>query len=559
MGATWTLIDLAGSVALLLWGVHMVQTGLQRAYGPALRRLLARWGQSRIPAFAAGLAVTAVLQSSTATGLMVMAFAADGLLEVPAALATMLGANVGTTLIVQVLSFDVARVAWLFVLLGVVMFRRARATRTRDLGRVAIGLGLMLIALERVLGMITPFEDQPDLRVLLGGLATDPGMGVLAAAVLTWAAHSSVAIVLLIMSLAATNVVPPDAAFAMVLGANLGTSINPILEGAGESAPARRVAYGNMAGRVVGCLAVLAVLDPLGRWIMELEPNPARAVADFHTGFNLVLAVLFLPLIKPWAGLLSRWLPAGPQKQDPGQPIYLQQAGRAAPAVALAAAAREALRMADTLEEMLAGTRTALLTDDRKAIQATRKMDDILDRLNASIKAYLLALDDEALTPEDHRRLAQILTFTTNLEQAGDVIEENLMSHAAKRLKGGFTFSEAGKAEILRVIDRVQANVRAATGVFMTEDLRAARALAAEKAVFREMIGAATAAHLARLREGRLDTAGTSALHLDILSDLKRVNDHLVGGAAYPVLEKAGELLPTRVRAEEAESGANAT
>ncbi|MBX5472924.1 MAG: Na/Pi cotransporter family protein, partial [Acetobacteraceae bacterium] len=159
----------------------------------------------------------------------------------------------------------------------------------------------------------------------------------------------------------------------------------------------------------------------------------------------------------------------------------------------------------------------------------------------------------------DHRRLAQILTFTTNLEQAGDVIEENLMSHAAKRLKGGFTFSEAGKAEILRVIDRVQANVRAATGVFMTEDLRAARALAAEKAVFREMIGAATAAHLARLREGRLDTAGTSALHLDILSDLKRVNDHLVGGAAYPVLEKAGELLPTRVRAEEAESGANAT
>ncbi len=554
MAGTLTLVDLAGAVALLLWGVHMVQTGIQRAYGPALRRVLAHAGAWRLPAFGAGLAVTAVLQSSTATGLMVSAFAADGLIELIPALAAMLGANVGTTLIVQLLSFDVSSMAMLLVLLGVVMFRSGAATRARDLGRVFIGLGLMLLALHAVIDVITPYEDQPSLRMLLGALATDPGMDVLAAAVLTWAAHSSVAVVLLVMSFAAKGVIPPDAAFAMVLGANLGTSINPVLEGASGSPAAKRVPFGNLAGRLLFCLIVLATLAPLGRVLVQIEPDPGRAVADFHTGFNLALAVILLPLLGPWSALLTRWLPASAASSDPGEPAYLPTALRSSPPVALAAAAREGLRMADALEAMLAGPRAALLSDDRAAISGTRRLDNVLDRLNRAIKGFLIGMDTDALAPADHRRVAQILAFTTNLEQAGDVVEENLMSHAAKRQRLGLAFSEAGCADMLRMIDRLAANLRTAAGVFMSEDLRAARLLAAEKAVFREMEREATAAHLARLREGRLDTAATSALPLDGISDLKRINDHLVRGAAYPVLENAGELLATRLRTEEPEA-----
>jgi len=196
MGATLSLLNLAGAIALLLWGVHMVQSGVQRAFGPDLRRFLARALGNRVRAAAAGLGVTAILQSSTATGLMVASFAASGFVALVPALAVMLGANVGTTLIVQALSFDVSRLSPLLLLAGVVMFRTG-GTRTRDVGRVAIGLGLMLIALSQLLEIVTPYEDVPSLRILMGGIATDPLISLAFGALLAWAAHSSVAIVLL--------------------------------------------------------------------------------------------------------------------------------------------------------------------------------------------------------------------------------------------------------------------------------------------------------------------------------------------------------------------------
>src|SRR5206468_627804 len=260
MDTTLTLINLAGSIALLLWGVHMVQSGIPRAFGPHLRRFLGRTLRGRVPAFLAGLGVTAVLQSSTATGLMVASFAAGGLVDLVPALAVMLGANVGTTLIVQLLSFDIGHVAPLFVLIGVILFRRSFASRTRDLGRAAIGLGLMLLALQQLLGLLVPYEDMPSLRLLMGAIVTQPVIAVIIAAAVTWAAHSSVATVLLTMSLAAQGVVPPHAAFALVLGANLGTALNPLLEGAAGGDPAaKRVPVGNLLNRLAGVALGLAM------------------------------------------------------------------------------------------------------------------------------------------------------------------------------------------------------------------------------------------------------------------------------------------------------------
>lgn len=546
-----TLIDLAGAVALLLWGLRMVQTGIQRAYGPRLRGVLGAALRNRGRAFLAGLGVTAVLQSSTATGLMVSGFAAGGLVELAPALAVMLGANVGTTLIVQLLSVDISLLSPTLILVGVVMFRRGQATRTRDLGRVAIGLGLMLLALHQLLGLVTPYEDAPSLRLLLGAVATQPVLDVLLAAALTWAAHSSVAVVLLVMSLAARGVVPPDAAFALVLGANLGSAINPVLEsGAGDGPAAKRLPLGNLLNRAIGCVIALAALPWLGRLAVTLEPDNARAVADFHTAFNLVLAFVFLPFLSPYAALLRRLLPHRITTADPGRPLYLDDAARETPIVALGAAAREALRLADVLEAMLHALRDALEKGDRNRIGEAKRLDDVLDTLNAAIKAYLVSLDPEAMTDPDHRRLAEILAFSTNLEHAGDVIERNLAGHAAKRLKRGLCFSPEGQEELGRIMDRLVANLRAAASVFMTEDPRAARLLAAEKEAFRSLEAAATEAHFARLRAGRIDTAETSALHLDVLRDLKRVNAHLVAAAAYPVLESQGGLLPTRLRSD---------
>ena len=548
MDTTLTLIDLAGSIALLLWGVHMVQSGIQRGFGPHLRRFLGRTLRRRFPAFLAGLGVTAVLQSSTATGLMAASFAAGGLVDLVPALAVMLGANVGTTLIVQLLSFNIARVAPLFVLVGVILFRRSFASRTRDLGRVAIGLGLMLLALQLLLSMLTPFEDVPSLRLLMGTIATQPIIDVIIAAAMTWAAHSSVATVLLTMSLAAQGVVPPHAAFALVLGANLGSALNPLLEGAAGGDPvAKRVPAGNLLNRLVGVALGLAMLNWIGPWLVAIEPEAGRVVADFHTAFNLVMAAVFLPLLRPFAQLLVWLLPARAAQADPSKPVYLDDSAHETPAIALAGAAREALRMADVLEAMLRGALDAIDQGDRKRVVATKGLDDVLDRLNRAIKVYLTELDLDSLDDDDNRRLTEILAFITNLEHAGDIVEGNLMALAAKQLKRGLAFSVEGQAEIRAMLERLVGNVHTAAAVFMTDDARAARSLLGEKEVFRDLEAHATEAHFARVRAGRVESVETSALHLDILRDLKRINAH-IAAAAYAVLEKRGELLSSRLR-----------
>jgi phosphate:Na+ symporter len=546
-----TLLDLAGSVALLLWGIHMVQTGIQRAFGAKLRSFLGSALRNRFKAFLAGMGVTAILQSSTATGLMVTGFAAGGLVDLVPALAVMLGANVGTTLIVQALSFNVAEVAPALILIGLLMFRRASAG-PRDFGRVLIGLGLVLMALHQFIDLLTPYEDVPSLRILLGAVSTQPVLDVILAAGLTWAAHSSVAIVLLVMSFATKGIVPPEAAFALVLGANLGTAINPVLEGTtGDDPASKRLPLGNLLNRLLGVGVALAALPYVGPWLVTIDPDNSRVVADFHTGFNLILALVFFPLLTPYAALLRRWLPARIAEGDPSRPMYLDPSAREIPVIALGAAAREALRLADVLESMLHGLRDVFERGDRRQISGTKRLDDVLDKLNAAIKAYLTSLDPEALSEVDHRRVTEILTFATNMEQAGDIVDKNLLGLATKQLKRGLAFSKEGQAELLTMIDRLTANLRAAASLFMTADERAARLLAAEKEAFRNLEALATASHFERLRHGGLDTAETSSLHLDALRHIKQINTHLVAAAAYPVLESKGELLPSRLRQDD--------
>ncbi|WP_332116841.1 Na/Pi cotransporter family protein [Azorhizobium caulinodans] len=546
-----TLLDLAGCVALLLWGTHMVQSGVQSAFGPRLRTFLSGALKTRLHASLAGLGVTAILQSSTATGLMVAGFAASGLVELAPALAVMLGANVGTTLVVQLLSFDISPLSPALILLGVMVYRRSNTQPPRDLGKVAIGLGLMLLALHQLIEFITPYEDAPNLRLLMGAVSTQPTVAVAVAAVLTWVAHSSVAVVLLAMSLAAKGVVSPEAAMALVIGANLGSALNPLLEASSASDPAsRRVPFGNLLNRLVGVVVGLALLGPVSVALVELEPSVTRAVADYHTLFNLILAVVFLPLLKPFSALLCRLFPLKAQAPDPARPLYLDAAALDTPVVALGNAAREALRLADILETMLSCTRDALDKDQGQRVAEAQKLDDVLDRLNAAIQAYLMRLDHETLGPEDRERFDEILAFATNLEHAGDVLDNSLLPLAAKRLKRGLAFSPEGKAEIATIIDRVIGNLHTAGALFMTNDARTARILAAEKAVFRDLETRATQNHFERMRGGVVESAETSSLQLDVVRDLKRINAHLVAGTAYPVLEREGELLPSRIAGE---------
>jgi phosphate:Na+ symporter len=543
------LLDLMGGVALLLWGLHMVLSGVLRAFGPDLRRFLSKALGNRFTAFGAGLGMTALLQSSTATGLMTASLAADGVVSLVPALAIMLGANVGTTLIVQLLSFNIAAVAPVLFVVGLVTFRAGGGSLAKALGRVAIGLGLTLLALHILLDTLAPAEQAPAVRALLAAVTTDPVLCVIIAAALTWAAHSSVAVVLLVMSLAYSQFVTEPAALALVLGANLGSAINPLLEAGVRGDPAsRRLPVGNMLNRLVGVLIALPFLQPIARELAALQPDAAKMTAEFHMLFNVALALIFIGLLDPVAWLLVRLLPEKKQTADASVPRYLDEAALENPPLALANAARETLRMGDTVEAMLREVMAALMTNDRKLASDVSRLDNVADRLNEAIKLYITKLTRDSLDEREGRRAMEIVSFTINLEHIGDIVDKNLCELATKKIKRRYQFSAEGAAELTAFHKRVVESLQSAFGIFMTGDVEAAKKLLREKAELRKAELEAADRHFERLREGRPESLETTSLHLDILADLKRIHSHICS-VAYPVLEAAGEL-PVRESAK---------
>jgi len=547
MGST-VILDLMGGIALLLWGLHMVHSGVVRAFGADLRRLLGIALQNRFRAFLTGAFVTAVLQSSTATGLMAASFVTAGTVDLVPALAVMLGANVGTTLVVQVLSFNIAVVTPVLLLMGVIAFKRGGRTRTRDLGRAAIGIGLMLLALHIFLGALTTTESSPAARALLSAITSQPILCLAVAAAMTWAAHSSVAVVLVVMSLGAAHLISPTTVLAMVLGANLGSALNPLIEASQPGNPAsRRLPIGNLVTRIVGCALVLPFLNPIADTLRRYEPNPARLAADFHTAFNILLALLFIGPLDWVAQRLTRWLPDQAKATDPGTPIYLDASAAGAPAVALVCAAREVLRMGDLIETMLRQAMTAILTNDRKLVAEIIRMDDAVDSLNEAVKLYVTRMTRDSLDDRDGYRAMEIVSFSINLEHVGDIIDKNLMDLASKKIRRGITFSKEGEADLVEFHRQVVDSLKLAVGIFMSGEMDVARRLIAAKTELREKEFAAAERYLVRLREGTPETIESYSLDMDILRDLKRVHSHLCS-AAYPVLERAGALQRSRLK-----------
>ena len=545
------LLDLMGGVALLLWGLHMVRSGIMRAFGSDLRRVLSHALGNRLSAFLAGIGITAVLQSSTATNLMTTTFVTRGVVALVPGLAIMLGANVGTTLIVQLLSFNVSAVSSILFLLGLVAFNRGRRTWIRDAGRAMIGLGLMLLSLHILLDTLAPAESAPGTRELLSIITREPVLCVVFAAVLTWAAHSSAAIVLLTMSLAYSHFVTPVAALALVLGANLGAAINPILESGSAANPAkRRLPLGNMINRSVGVALFLPFLHPIADLVARINPNPVRAVADLHTVFNILLALIFMVILDQLAALLVWVLPERRQAADPSTPLYIDEPVIGGTTLALANAARETLHMGDIVEDMLKKSMRVLLTDDRKLLADVSRMDNAVDRLHEAIKTYVTNLTRESLEEPDGHRAMEIIAFAINLEHIGDIIDKNLMELASKKIKHKYQFSKEGAQELEAFHGRVVNNLKLALGIFMSGDVKLARRLIEDKAQIRREELAAAENHLRRLREGRPESIETSSLHLDVLRDLKRIHSH-VCAVAYPALEAAGELQASRLKDSE--------
>jgi len=542
-----TILNVLGGVTLLLWGVRMVRTGLTRAFGAALRRAIAACSRNRFTAFLGGIAVTGLLQSSTATSLLVSSFAGRGLIPLSIAFAIMLGADIGTTIAAQVLSFDLGWLSPLLIGAGVITFLSSESDKPRHLGRVAIGLGLMLLSLKLLALATQPLRNAPAFMALLQGLQDEYVIVVVVGTLATWFVHSSLSTVLLVMSFAGSGLVEPRLALALVIGANIGGALAPYMAQSGADVEARRVPLANLMTRGIVGVALLPFLGPAVEWLSMVDPSATRLPVNFHTAYNIAASLIFLPLVDVVAWACRRLLPAKPMVDDPGKPRHLDPNVLDSPAEALGCALRETLNLGDRVADMLRGTIDVFERNDPKAVKAIEAADDAVDRLYEAIKLYLIQTSRTELGEEDGKRYIEILTFTTNLEHIGDIVDKNLMELAAKKIRNRYAFSPEGMAELRAFHARVLENLRLALNVFTTRDITLARRLVAEKTAMREAESKAADSHFARLREGRPESIETSAIHMDVIRDLKRINGHLAS-VAYPILEAAGELADTRLK-----------
>jgi phosphate:Na+ symporter len=545
------LLNLLAAISLLVWGTHLVRAGILRVFGANLRNVLAQSLSNRWAALISGLGVTALVQSSTATALIVSSFVGQGLVALPLALAVMLGADVGTSLMAVVLSFDLSWLSPLFILMGVVLFLTRQSTPVGRFGRVLIGLGLMLLALRLVASSTEIMTHSPAVKALLGSISTDLMLEITVGTFLAVISYSSLAIVLLTATMAASGLVPLEPALGLVLGANLGSGLLAVLTTLRSAVEVRQVPLGNFMFKAIG---VLIAAPFVGLWLRHVRPyvnESATMVVLFHLSFNLLVALLFVGFTRPMANLVALWLPKPDRSVVNGRPHHLDPSALATPSLAISCAAREALHQADVVETMMVGMLAVIRNNDLKLAQELRQLDDTVDELYSAIKYYLTKISREALGEEESRRWTDIISFTINMEQIGDIVERILIDVEDKKIKKGRSFSEAGMAEICELHARLVDNLRLGMSVFLNGSVRDAQKLLEEKARFRDLERAYASTHLTRLTGNTVQSIETSSLHIDLISDLKRINSHICS-IAYPILDSAGALAPNRLRQQTA-------
>ncbi len=544
------LLNLLAAIALLVWGTHMVRTGVLRVMGGKLRDVLAKGMSHKGLGLLAGMGVSSALQSSTATCLIVSAFVGQGLLSTSAALVMMLGADVGTSLMALLFSFDLSWLSPLLIVVGVVTFVTNQNNVAGRWGRVGIGLGLMTLALHLIVEATRPMTQSSVIKALLTSLPDDWAILIAVGALLTVASYSSLAMVLLTAALHSAGILTLTQALGLVLGANLGSGLLAYLNMAKSPPDVRRIPLGNLAFKSLGCLLAVALLTWLPDQLGLLTAWGLHPVVSFHVLFNLLLTVTLIGFVGLVSDRLELWLPRVSDDAQSDKPRYLDATALGTPSLAISCAAREAMHQADVVERMLRGILPVIRNNDAQLSTQLRQMDDQVDALYSAIKFYLTQISREALSDKESRRWADIMSFTINLEQVGDIIERVLQDIEDKKINKGREFSPAGLLEIEDLHQRLLANLSLGMSVFLHGDLHSAQTLLKEKMLFRDLEREYAARHLARLQDNTPQSIGTSSLHIDLISDLKRINSHICS-IAYPILEQAGALTQTRLKQAE--------
>jgi len=530
--ANLVLFALLGGTALLLFGVRFVGEGLQRAAGTRLRHVLSTLTGDRFRALLVGAGVTAVLQSSSATTVMLVGFASAGLLTLRQTIGVILGADIGTTITVQLLAFNLLGFAPLVVFLGWLVYTAFGGT-VKYVGQAILGFGFLFLGLKLIADGTVPLKQSALFGDLFGALVGQPLLLLLLAAVFSALVRSSAATIGIALGFASGGLMNLDGAMPIIFGANIGTAATALVAAVGANAEARRVAAAHALFKVVGVGIFLPLSVAFADVVRNTSGDPARQIANAHSLFNVAVALLFLPFTRVAADLFTRLIPDTGRRELGA--MYLNPNVLDTPAVALGQAVREVLRMGDAVLQSLRESVSVFDRDDERMMREVIRRDDLIDRLEEDIKQYVVKVGEHELTEEQSERSSALLFTVVNLEEIGDVIEKELMELADKKIRGHYRFSDQGWAEIVDLHGKVVENLELALSAVATQDHSIAEKVIRHKSNINSMERRLRQTHIQRLHEGLRETIDTSSIHLDVLAALKRANS-LVAGIAYAVL-----------------------
>lgn len=529
--------NLFGGVLLLLYGIKLVNDGLQSAAGPRIRSLLGSLTSNRLAAVGAGAFITGLIQSSSATSVMLVGFVSAGLMQFRQTLAVVLGADIGATLTVQLIAFQVADYAVLLIGIGLTLLLFAKQHQVRNIGSGALGFGFVFLSIRIMSDAMAPLQQSALFREVLVALVDSPFTGIVVSAVFTALIHSSAATIGIALVLAVNGLITLDGAVHVMLGANIGTCSTALMASLRSPAEARRVAWAHVLFKVAGVLLLLPALPLFRELVIATGGDLPRQIANAHTLFNVLMAVLFLPFLGLIAKLLDRLVPAAPGDRKFG-PRYLDEHVLGTPSLALSQATRETLRQSDIVREMLNDSVRAFQENDPELITDIKAKDDLVDILDREIRLYLTRLSSGSISEAHSRRTVELLEAGRDLENIGDIIDRNVMPLALNRIQKGLTFSPEGMAEIVQFHKKLIENFDTAISAFAARDRDLARRVLRNKEELEVLERELTQNHLERLRKGLRESMETSHIHLDTIGNYARINS-LVTHIVYPIFEDA--------------------
>ena len=544
------LLNVSGAVLLLLFAVRQVRTGIERAHGASFRRMITK-RQNLLGASSSGLVLAAILQSSAAVGLLVAGFATGNLLGFPIALATILGADLGSALVIQVLVFRLEWLVPLLLTIGGLLFIKAEARQFRQYGRILMGIAFILISLQFLREAVGPIRDSGFLPAIAQYLANDFLTAYLIGAALAVVMHSSVATILTCVTLVQVGSIPVEAGLSLVLGANFGSAFIPVWLSRTFDIVGRRPIFANFILRGLWSFIFLLVINLAPYiWPNNISIPDAQILILAHILFNTSLVVLCLPFCRIFEPMFNLLFPDHSNKSEKNPATEYQSCldpdDMPHPQRALTNLKRELLHMMNLIDRMFAPTIDMFSGNEVARGRMLKNMDKDVNACFYGIRDYVSGLPLDNYSKSEAKQARELLEFAIRLETAGDVLAKRVGVLADEAQAEKCAFSSEGRQELDHMHDLITNNLRLANNVLISDDLECARLLSLEKSEVKRYERESRKRHLKRLQSGLSESIASSNVHLELLRAFREFNGH-ISAVAYPILYKHGQLLETRL------------